>query len=155
MLIDTHAHVNFAAFKEDAEPTIKRALADGVQVVLVGTQIDTSKEAVELAEKFNSGVYAVAGLHPVHTYSQELDEEESHFRTREENFNTLEYQRICQSTKVVGIGECGLDYFRLPQDDGLLVKQEDRHQAIKQKQNHYFREYLSCVIPDSDPGSRK
>ena len=67
MLIDTHAHVNFGAFKEDAELTIKRALDEGVWVVNVGTQIDTSREAVAMAEKFKEGVYAVIGIHPVHT----------------------------------------------------------------------------------------
>ena len=76
MLIDTHAHVNFAAFSDDAEPTIQRALDEGVTVINVGSQIDTSKESVELANKFPKNVYAVIGIHPVHTYSQELDEEE-------------------------------------------------------------------------------
>jgi len=114
MLIDTHAHVNFAAFKEDAEPTIQRALDAGVNMVLVGTQIDTSREAVAMAEKFPQGVYAAIGIHPVHTYSQHLDEEETSFKTREEKFDHNVYKELASSAKVVGIGECGLDYFRLP-----------------------------------------
>ncbi len=130
MLIDTHAHVNFAAFKEDAEPTIKRALDAGVNMVLVGSQIDTSKEAVEMANKFDSGVYAAIGIHPVHTYSQELDEEESHFMTRQEEFNYEVYKALVQNPKVVGIGECGLDYYRLPKDGD--------HKAIKETQAKNF-----------------
>lgn len=124
MLIDTHAHVNFAAFKEDAEAAIKRALDEGVWVVNVGTQIDTSRQAVEMAERFEQltinnsqltgKVYAVVGLHPVHTYSQELDEEETHFKTREEKFDYEKYRELALRPKVIGIGECGLDYFRLP-----------------------------------------
>jgi TatD DNase family protein len=116
MLIDTHAHVNFKAFSEDADATMKRALNEGVWVINVGTQIDTSKSAVKMAEKYDQGVYAVIGLHPVHTYSQHVDEEETSFQTREEHFNTLEYQSLAKDPKVVGIGECGLDYYRLPQD---------------------------------------
>ena len=50
MLIDTHAHINFKAFAEDSEQTIKRALDQGVWLVNVGTQIDTSRAAVEMAE---------------------------------------------------------------------------------------------------------
>lgn len=137
MLIDTHAHVNFAAFKEDAESAIKRALDRGVWVINVGTQIDTSRQAVEMAEKFTEGVFAVVGLHPVHTYSQELDEEETHFRTREEHCDTSTYRSIALNPKVIGIGECGLDYFRLPSDVDI--------QGIKQGQKDAFIQQIKLA----------
>lgn len=130
MLIDTHAHVNFGAFKEDAEATVKRALDEGVWVVNVGTQISTSREAVAMAEKFESGVYAVIGIHPVHTYSQDLQEEETQFKTREEKFDYELYKSLGQNPKVVGIGECGLDYFRLPE--------KGDHEAVKKMQADSF-----------------
>ncbi len=142
MLFDTHAHVNFSAFKEDAESTIQRALDEGVNMVLVGTQIDTSREAVVMAEKFEKGVYAAIGIHPVHTYSQELDEEETHFKTREEKFDYEAYKKLAQSAKVVGIGECGLDYFRLP------VEIENRTlsiEEIKQIQKDAFIEQIKLT----------
>jgi TatD DNase family protein len=133
MLIDTHAHVNFGAFKEDAESTIQRALDEGVSVVLVGTQISTSKEAVELANKFPKGVYAAIGIHPVHTYSQDLQEEETQFKTREEKFDYQVYKTLGQNPKVVGIGECGLDYFRLPEGvDPEPIKQMQKESFIQQ-----------------------
>ncbi len=50
MLIDTHAHVNFNAFKEDADEVIKRALKNDIWMVMPGTQYSTSKRAVEIAE---------------------------------------------------------------------------------------------------------
>ena len=49
MLIDTHAHVNFHAFKDDAKEALQRALDSGTWVINVGSQIDTSRQAVELA----------------------------------------------------------------------------------------------------------
>lgn len=116
-LVDTHAHVNFAAFEPDREAVIARALEAGVSVVNVGTHLGTSRSAAELAERYQSGVYAVVGLHPVHTYSQHLDEEESHFQTREEIFDPSLYRPLAEHPKVVGIGECGLDYYRLPEGD--------------------------------------
>ena len=130
MLIDTHAHVNFSGFKEDADAVMRRALDAGVVVVNVGTQIDTSREAVAMAEKYPENVYAVIGIHPVHAYSQELDEEETHLKTREEKFDYEVYKALAQNSKVVGIGECGLDYFRLPPDG--------HHLGIKQLQAESF-----------------
>jgi TatD DNase family protein len=131
MLIDTHAHVNFHAFKDDAKETLQRALDSGVEVINVGSQIDTSRECVKLANQFKTGVYAVVGLHPEHTHSQFVDEEETHFKTREENFDYEAYKKLALDPKVVGIGECGLDYYRLPADAD--------HQQIKEKQKAAFR----------------
>jgi len=144
MLIDTHAHVNFKAFAEDADATIKRALDEGIWVVNVGTQLDTSRQAVQLAENFEirnskqilnqkseSGVYAVIGLHPVHTYSQHVDEEETSFQTREEKFDYEAYGALAKHPKVVGIGECGLDYFRLKIED-LRYKIEEAKELQKE-----------------------
>lgn len=128
-LVDTHAHVQFAAFKDEYQKVLQRAKDAGVLVVNVGTQIDTSKEAVKMAEEY--GIYAVVGLHPVHTYSQELDEEETHFKTREENFDYEAYKKLADNPVVVGIGECGLDYYRLPEDANL-------HLEIMKKQKEAF-----------------
>src|SRR3989338_3316571 len=113
MLIDYHAHVNFNAYKDDADEVIKRALESGVFMVLVGSQIDTSRRAVEMAAKHEKGVWASVGLHPVHLEQMEIDEEESHFPTRAEVFDPVAYRALAQNEKVVAIGECGLDYWHI------------------------------------------
>ena len=74
--IDIHAHVNFKAFDEDRDEVIARALEADTWVINVGTQVDTSKKAVELAHKYREGVYAVIGLHPIHTEKSYHDKEE-------------------------------------------------------------------------------
>jgi TatD DNase family protein len=134
MLIDTHAHVNFEGFKDEYKEVLARAKEAGVLVVNVGTQLDTSASAVKMAEEF--GLYAVVGLHPVHTYSQNLDEEETHFKTREEKFDYEAYRKLASNPLVVGIGECGLDYYRLP------LSPDGHHQgdlgAIKKLQKDVF-----------------
>ncbi len=135
MLIDTHAHVNFKAYQEDAKEVLQRALSNGVWVINVGSQIDTSRQAAELAGQFAQGVYAVIGLHPEHTHSQHVDEEETHFKTREEDFSLPAYAELVVHPKVVGIGECGLDYYRLPEDKAL-------HEEIKRKQIEVFRKQI-------------
>lgn len=126
--IDTHTHINLNAFRDDGEEAIERALAAGVAIVNVGTQTDTSRQAVKLLEQFPENVYAAVGLHPVHTYGHHYeDEEEVKFKTREEGFDYELYKELANNPRVVGIGECGLDYYRLPQDrDPLEIKQLQR-----------------------------
>ena len=65
--IDIHAHVNFAAFSEDRDAVIARTLKGGTAIINVGSQYETSKLAVELAERYESGVYAIVGTHPIHS----------------------------------------------------------------------------------------
>ena len=55
-LFDVHTHVQFVAFKDDAEAVIQRAIVAGVWMVNVGTQRDTSAAAIRLAQKFPEGV---------------------------------------------------------------------------------------------------
>jgi len=74
--IDIHSHLNFKAFDEDREAVIKRALDNNTWMINVGTQVDTSKKAVEIAHQYKEGVYAIIGLHPIHTDISYHDEEE-------------------------------------------------------------------------------
>ncbi|OHA25844.1 MAG: hypothetical protein A3D56_01135 [Candidatus Taylorbacteria bacterium RIFCSPHIGHO2_02_FULL_45_35] len=126
--IDIHSHVNFEAFKEDRDEVVKRALNNKTWMINVGTQIGTSKSAVALAEKYDKGVYAIVGLHPVHTDKSYHDEKElgeggKEFTSRGETFDSLEYEKLLNHPKVVGLGECGLDYFRL--EDDTIEKQKE------------------------------
>lgn len=127
-LIDTHTHINLRAFADDAAEAIKRAHEAGVAVVNVGTQIDTSRQAVSLLDQFPENVYAVIGLHPTHTYAHDYeDDEEVKFKTREEHFDPELYKPLVQNIRVVGIGECGLDYYRMPADrDSNEIKQLEK-----------------------------
>ncbi|MDP2637389.1 MAG: TatD family hydrolase, partial [bacterium] len=73
MLIDTHGHVSFNAFKEDGDAVLRRALENGTWVIMPGTQLSTSQRAVEMAEKYGKEVYAAIGLHPIHLEEREVD----------------------------------------------------------------------------------
>ncbi|KKS90305.1 MAG: Hydrolase, TatD family [Parcubacteria group bacterium GW2011_GWF2_43_11] len=96
MLFDTHAHLNFNAYKEDSLEVLQRSLDNGVWMINVGSQYSTSKRAVEMAEKHEKGVWAAVGLHPIHV--------------REEEFDYEKYKELAKSKKVVAVGEVGLDY---------------------------------------------
>lgn len=126
--IDIHAHINFKIFEEDHEEVIERALGNDTWLFNVGTQIDTSKRAVELAHKYKEGVYAIIGLHPIHTSSLHHDEEELgkggvEFTSRGEVFDKEKYKELAKLGKVVAIGECGLDYFHM--DDESIERQKE------------------------------
>jgi TatD DNase family protein len=125
--IDTHAHVNINAFKEDAEAVILRCMEEGVMMINVGTQQDTSNRAVEIAEEADN-CFAIVGLHPVHTSASYHDESElgenmKGFTSRGEEFNKSFYRELAKSKKVVAIGECGLDYYRLEKDTRAVQEQ--------------------------------
>ncbi len=97
MLIDTHAHVNFNVYKDDFDEVIQRALQNDIWMINVGSQYDTSKRAIEIAGKYEHGVYAAIGLHPIHLGpSKFVDEEEVKFKTREEEFDPEEYRELAK-----------------------------------------------------------
>jgi TatD DNase family protein len=99
MLVDTHAHLQWASFGKDREKVISRARKVDVKyIVNIGFDLNGSKEAIELAEK-HRGLYATVGIHP-HNASQ-LNE------------NVLDkLRKLSENPKVVAVGEIGLDYYR-------------------------------------------
>ncbi len=118
--IDIHGHLNFVAYDPDREEVIKRAQDAGVGMITVGTQMDTSKKAVELAEA-HENMWAVIGLHPIHTSKSHHDEKElgeggKEFTSRGEILDMDAYRKLANHPKTVAIGECGLDYYRLEED---------------------------------------
>ena len=121
-LIDVHSHTQFAAY-ENPDEVIKRALDAGVWLINVGTQKNTSAKAVELAEKYSEGVYAAIGLHPIHTDKSFHDAKElgggmaaKEFTSRGEEIDYEYYKELGGSERVVAVGECGLDYYRLSEE---------------------------------------
>ncbi len=138
---DCHTHVNFVAFKDDADATITRAQEQQVGMILVGTQFDTSADGVRVAEAHDD-VYAAIGLHPIHSTKSYHDEKElgpsfaeasegkEGFVSRGEVFDMEKYVALGQSRKVVAIGECGLDYYRL-EGDTKKVQEEAFIQQIE------------------------
>ena len=143
---DVHTHVPFAAFKGEEDVVIRRALDAGVWMVNVGTQKDTSLATVETARKYDTGVWATVGLHPVHTEVSYHDAKElgaapaeasakEGFTSRGEEFDYDYYLNLAKDPKVVGIGECGLDYYRM-QEEGSEKKEE----RIKNHKNAFLKQ---------------
>lgn len=136
MLIDSHAHVNFAAFKDDAGEVIKRALDNKVFLINVGSQYSTSKRAVEYAHKYETGVWAAVGMHPIQLRKRSLshrDDDEllpQEIETIGEDFDYEEYLELAKDQKVVAIGEVGLDYHHF--------EEGDNEEELKARQKEVF-----------------
>jgi len=127
ILIDTHAHVNFNAFKDDGDEVIKRTLDQNVWMVNVGSQYSTSKRAVEYANKYKQGVYAAVGLHPFHVNKGMKEKEwDDTISEREfEKFSRSKYQELLKDPKTVALGEIGLDYI-----DGIGQESKDKQKDV-------------------------
>lgn len=125
--IDIHSHVNFKAFDADREELIESTVAAGTWMMNVGTQKDTSQFAVDLAHKFDTGVYAAIALHPIHTSASHHDEQElggegKAFTSRGEIFDPEFYETLGRDPKVLAIGECGLDYYRITDHETRIME---------------------------------
>lgn len=99
MLVDTHAHLQWASFDRDREEVIRRAREVSVEnIVNIGFDVEGSRKAIELAVK-HTGVFATVGVHPHNA---------SHL-----NQDALDVlKKLSENPKVVAIGEIGLDYYR-------------------------------------------
>ena len=99
ILIDTHAHLQWPAFDKDREKVIERAFAAGLStIVSVGYDLNASREAVQIAND-HENIYAVVGIHPHNAKTMTASMLSS-------------IRELAQNTKVVAIGEIGLDYYR-------------------------------------------
>jgi TatD DNase family protein len=117
MFIDTHAHLDYTDYDPDRAEVISRATEAGVtEIISIGTRIDSSTRAVELAENFPN-IWATVGVHP-----GEVDE------APDDAVNQLRI--LAQSSRVVAVGEIGLDYHHLPENPADIAANKERQAAL-------------------------
>ncbi len=97
--IDTHCHLQFEDYDKDREEEIKKMQEEGILGIVVGVDIESSRQAIKLAEE-NENLFACVGVHPNHD---------------EPNLDQLE--SLVKHPRVVAIGECGLDFYRTAEED--------------------------------------
>lgn len=125
MLIDTHAHLDYEDFAADFEAVLARAFEAGVtRIITIGTSTESSRRAIELAER-HPMVFAVVGVHP--TTADEATDDLSTVLTE-----------LAGHPRVAAIGETGLDYHRLPEDEGMVAE-------YKATQAEVFRQQLEVA----------
>jgi TatD DNase family protein len=131
MFIDTHTHLQFDSYDEDRESVIQRAIKNDVDAMItIGTDLKSSGQALELAEKF-AVIFASVGIHPNDCGT-----------TAVEDFDQV--VELAQSKKAIAIGEIGLDYYR------QYVARE-KQQEVLRKQIQIARDLeLPLIIHNRD-----
>jgi TatD DNase family protein len=140
---DTHAHLHFPDFNADLPQVIARAEAAGItRIVTLGTDLPTSRRAVEIAEQFPN-VWAAVGWHPSHVTEAPADVRPS-------------LRELARHPRVVAVGESGLDYYRLPSRKAGGTSDDDAQ--YKARQGELFTQQLEvaaelglgCVIHERE-----
>lgn len=144
-MFDTHAHLNFKAFDGRVGEVIEEAKRAGVtQIVIPGTDIISSKRAVEVAQKYE-GIYAAVGIHPHHVFEVQSS------KSKVQNYASLdssvsEISKILQNDreeKIVAIGEIGMDRY-------IYQKTKYREYSVSEEfiklQKEYFVEQLKLAV---------
>src|ERR1700726_3214525 len=109
MLIETHAHLDYPDFANDFDDVLRHATDAGVtRIITIGTSVESSRRAVQLAEKYPN-IFAVIGVHP--TYALEAEEDV-----------ITPLRELAKNPRVVAMGEIGLDYHYLPSVEAAKQK---------------------------------
>lgn len=151
MFVDTHGHVQFNAYRDDGDAVVRRAFDVGVAIIAPSSQIDTSRRAVEYAQRWNDArLRAAVGLHPIHLEDIRVDSaevgEQFKFRTRKEEFVRENYEELVRSDMVVAVGEIGLDYWRRPKGKARRAEYEARQKEAFVAQLDLAADYGKPVI---------
>jgi len=139
MLIETHAHLDYLDFADDFDDVLRRANEAGVtRIITIGTSIESSRRAVDLAERY-SNIYAVIGVHP--TYAE---------KAQDDVMTPL--RELANSPRVVAIGETGLDYHHLP---SVEAEKEKNVQVFARALQGEVEEEIEANIRDGAYKSRQ
>ncbi|HEY4511136.1 MAG TPA: TatD family hydrolase [Candidatus Paceibacterota bacterium] len=120
---DAHTHLHDKAFDSDRAEVWGRMKECGVRAITVGTDLETSRKALSLAREHEE-LWAAIGLHPNDN--------------KEEEFNPHAYAELAEDSKVVAIGECGLDYYRGGEDG-------------KKRQKNTFEAQIAFAVAHDKP----
>ena len=120
MFVDSHCHLTYEPISHDVEKIINECKINKISKLLtISTDLQTSKDSILIADKYTN-VFCTIGMHPCNAKS-EFDKFE-------------EITKISQqSRKIIGIGETGLDYYRLTSDKAFQIDSLYKHIELADK----------------------
>ena len=114
MIVDTHVHLDDERYAEDLDAVLERSREAGVnRWIIPGADPTTLDRAVQIAEKYENAFFAV-GVHPYDAA----------------NYERSHMERLIEHPKCVAVGEIGLDYYRLPEEDEAIVAEKKLQHAV-------------------------
>ncbi|WOE69284.1 TatD family hydrolase [Hydrogenimonas thermophila] len=130
MIIDTHCHLDDSRYDEDLEEVILRAKENGVKAFIIpGADPDTLPKAQNIAHEFED-VYYAAGVHPY-----DIDKYDESF-----------LRQYLNDPKCIAVGECGLDYYRLPDDEVEKERVVAKQKEVFASQIELAKEFKKPII---------
>ncbi len=136
-MIDSHAHLHDQKFDKDRQEVIKRILEGEIEnVINIGTSLKESRDAVSLANKYEN-MYASVGIHPTSFKKDAQNEFDVYLgsdlpvvvrKERLKNIIKDLEELIVNNSKVVAVGEIGIDYFNR---DGREIQKDERAWQLK------------------------
>ncbi len=114
MIIDTHCHLNDKQYFDDLDEVLARSKAHNIIATIIpGADPRELPRAIELCEAHKELFFAV-GVHP---YDKE-------------RYDEALLRKHASHPKCVAIGECGLDYFRLPKDEEEKKREKEEQKKV-------------------------
>ena len=130
MIIDTHCHLDDIQFKDDVDDVIQNAYEKGVKgIIIPGADINDLSHAQELSHRYEH-IFFAAGIHPYH----------------HEQYDEKILRTFLEDEKCIAVGECGLDYFRLPEDTHEKEVEKQQQQRVFSQQIALARELKKPLI---------
>ena len=130
MIVDTHCHLDDSRYNEDIEEVLSHAKQSGVEKFIIpGADPSTLERAVALSEKYDA-VYFAVGVHPYDA----------------KNYDKAYLEKFVHHPKCVAIGECGLDYFRLPESEDEIEKEKAMQKEVFVAQILWAKEMKKPLI---------
>ncbi len=119
MIVDTHCHLDDERYNDDLKEVLENARQKGVEKFIIpGADPESLERAAKIAQEYKS-VYFAVGVHPYDAH----------------NYNRAVLEKFVTHPKCIAIGECGLDYFRLPEDT-------EEAEAQKKLQKEVFKDQI-------------
>lgn len=129
--IDIHCHLDFKDYDPDRAEVLARMQAGEVGAITIGTDLESSKRAVAIAEQ-NENVWACIGMHPAEETGRGVCT----------GFDENEFGVLVKNPKVVAVGECGLDWFRV---------QPEKMQEERKRQTNLFEAQINFALSHDKP----
>ena len=129
-MIDTHIHLDSEQYDSDLEDVINSALKDGVdKLIIPGADPKDLEKAIRIAQ-LHENIYFSVGAHPYHW----------------EEYDEALFVKYINHPKCVAVGECGLDYYRLPETQEEITREKRGQKEVFIAQIELAKKYNKPLI---------